>query len=242
MANLLTTHQIQSAYDVAVQVFDQLLTTKQGIDRLVREKVGATYAADLINVYRMMRQGKCYQRTINVEATRLYLQRIYQDVGVYSLTLALRAARLHIHYYEQLRNLSLHKLREVVASAELLIDHAGGTIAQYLAVSDFEVHAALNDTSAARLARLAKKKDAAPVKFTLSTTYFVRDPDVVAEALHRAGGSCEACKKPAPFSRKSNGTPYLEVHHVIRLADGGMDNLANVTVVCPNCHRQAHFG
>ncbi|CAI8817840.1 5-methylcytosine-specific restriction enzyme A [Pseudomonas sp. IT-P176] len=242
MANLLTTHQIQSAYDVAVQVFEQSLTIKQGVDRLVGEKVGATYANDLINVYRIMRQGKCYHRAINVETTQLYLHRTYQDAGIQALTQALKATRLHIHYYEQLRKLTLRKLREVVANAELLIDHPGGTVAQYLAVSEAEVRVSSNDTSAARLARLAKKKDVVPVQFTLTATYFVRDPDVVAEALYRAGGSCEVCKKLAPFNRKSNGTPYLEVHHLVRLADGGLDNLANVAVLCPNCHRQAHFG
>ncbi|MDD1149814.1 HNH endonuclease [Pseudomonas sp. TNT2022 ID357] len=71
---------------------------------------------------------------------------------------------------------------------------------------------------------------------------FVRNPDVVAEALHRAAGVCEVCVQPAPFTRKSNGTPYLEVHHKIRLADGGLDTLENAVALCPNCHRASHYG
>ena len=44
-----------------------------------------------------------------------------------------------------------------------------------------------------------------------------RHPDVVAEVLVRAQGSCERCHQPAPFLRRSDGTPYLEVHHLIPL-------------------------
>uniref|UniRef100_UPI003D06D395 HNH endonuclease n=1 Tax=Alcaligenes faecalis TaxID=511 RepID=UPI003D06D395 len=64
----------------------------------------------------------------------------------------------------------------------------------------------------------------------------------MAEVLERASGSCEACKEPAPFKRKSDGTPYLEVHHRIQLAHGGEDTVENAIALCPNCHRKAHFG
>ena len=36
------------------------------------------------------------------------------------------------------------------------------------------------------------------------------------------------------------GEPYLEAHHVIRLADGGKDTIDNVVAICPNCHRKVH--
>lgn len=71
---------------------------------------------------------------------------------------------------------------------------------------------------------------------------FSRNPDVVAETLSRAKGTCEACNQPAPFQRAHSGTPYLEVHHKIRLADGGDDTVENTIAVCPNCHRKAHYG
>ncbi|WP_240698763.1 MULTISPECIES: HNH endonuclease [Vibrio] len=64
----------------------------------------------------------------------------------------------------------------------------------------------------------------------------------MAEVLLRAKGTCERCKSPAPFTRKSHQTPYLEVHHIIRLADGGKDTIENTLALCPNCHRELHFG
>ncbi|MCD9544043.1 hypothetical protein GLP24_04155 [Photobacterium carnosum] len=46
----------------------------------------------------------------------------------------------------------------------------------------------------------------------------------------------------APFTKKSNGEPYLEVHHIKPLSQGGEDSLENVKAICPNCHREMHFG
>ena len=59
-------------------------------------------------------------------------------------------------------------------------------------------------------------------------------------ALKRANGNCESCQKPAPF-KKSNGDPFLEVHHTRRLSDGGPDHPHWVIAICPNCHREAHY-
>ena len=58
-------------------------------------------------------------------------------------------------------------------------------------------------------------------------------------AKKRADGKCEGCNELAPFETKSG--PYLEVHHLIRLADGGPDKPENVISLCPTCHRRAHY-
>ncbi|WP_373273521.1 HNH endonuclease [Vibrio parahaemolyticus] len=39
----------------------------------------------------------------------------------------------------------------------------------------------------------------------------------------------------------SHPGPYLEVHHLTRLADGGADCPENVIALCPTCHRRAHY-
>jgi predicted HNH restriction endonuclease len=73
-------------------------------------------------------------------------------------------------------------------------------------------------------------------------TVYERDPLVIAIALERAKNQCEVpmCGY-VPF-RKSDGTSYLEVHHILRLADGGPDHPDNVVGVCPIHHRELHFG
>ena len=57
-------------------------------------------------------------------------------------------------------------------------------------------------------------------------------------ALERSAGICEGCSEPAPFINK-NGQPYLEVHHLTPVSDGGADHPRNVAAVCPNCHSRA---
>lgn len=68
-----------------------------------------------------------------------------------------------------------------------------------------------------------------------------RSSSVIQHVLAAANGICEACSKPAPFDRE-DGTPYLEVHHVLPLAQGGSDRACNAVAVCPNCHRKFHHG
>ncbi len=70
-------------------------------------------------------------------------------------------------------------------------------------------------------------------------TGYARSPAVVAWVLQEAKGVCEGCNQPAPFLTAA-GAPYLEVHHVLRLVDGGPDTVDNALALCPNCHRRLH--
>ncbi|MEQ1936169.1 MAG: HNH endonuclease [Fimbriimonadaceae bacterium] len=42
--------------------------------------------------------------------------------------------------------------------------------------------------------------------------------------------------------KKDDGRNFLEVHHVVPLAEGGDDTMANAAALCPMCHRELHFG
>jgi len=81
-----------------------------------------------------------------------------------------------------------------------------------------------------------------PEPFLIISRGFRRNANVIIVVLKRANGICERCKKNAPFHRKSDGTPFLEVHHRTPLADGGEDTIENAVALCPNCHREAHYG
>lgn len=81
-----------------------------------------------------------------------------------------------------------------------------------------------------------------PKQILVTTFVYQRNPYVVVRALQRANGVCESCNSSAPFLRESDGTPYLEVHHITPLAQGGDDTFENAVALCPNCHRRMHFG
>lgn len=104
-----------------------------------------------------------------------------------------------------------------------------------------QVQASLRSAPAERQLRLAQANDT-PARVPVTSFAYVRNPDVVAEVLSQANGACQRCRNSAPFNRRSDGTPYLEVHHRVLLAKGGKDTVANAIALCPNCHREAHYG
>lgn len=59
--------------------------------------------------------------------------------------------------------------------------------------------------------------------------------------LRRANGVCELTGERAPFL-STDGTPFLEVHHIHQLSDGGLDHPSNCAAITPNAHREIHFG
>ncbi|MEX1215725.1 HNH endonuclease [Saccharospirillum sp.] len=135
-----------------------------------------------------------------------------------------------LHTYEA--RLELTKLEYSVINAKLT------TLS-----SDFDkqVKKSQSDSSEERKKRI-EKAPKKPSKHYSVTVNFIRNPDVVAEVLDRAKGRCEGCRAAAPFNKKKDGSPYLEVHHIKQLSKGGEDTIKNAIALCPNCHRKQHYG
>jgi predicted HNH restriction endonuclease len=93
-----------------------------------------------------------------------------------------------------------------------------------------------------RQVRLKKAGKQKPKKIAVSVWVYSRNPDVVAEVLQQANGKCGSCGMKAPFRRRTDNTLYLEVHHKKQLARGGEDTVENAIALCPNCHREKHYG
>ena len=96
----------------------------------------------------------------------------------------------------------------------------------------------LNMDELKTIARMQSKRPTKEVKTTVIQK--IRDPYIAEFARRRAKGICQLCGLPAPFNR-SDGTPYLESHHIKWLADGGEDSIENTAALCPNCHRKMHI-
>lgn len=82
-----------------------------------------------------------------------------------------------------------------------------------------------------------------PVRDTSKTvgSRYVRSPTIKEYVKARSEGFCEYCGNTAPFET-SDGEPYLEVHHVDELGEGGVDHPDKVVALCPTCHKQVHHG
>lgn len=119
--------------------------------------------------------------------------------------------------------------------------HALTGTASPLEAFDRAVSLALQSDPESRRQRL-QTASVKPSRRIQEVSVFDRNPDVVAEVLFRAAGNCETCGKAAPFLRARDGKPYLEVHHKVWLSKDGDDSVDNAVALCPNCHRQQHFG
>lgn len=106
---------------------------------------------------------------------------------------------------------------------------------------DGQMKSSLNRTKEERKKRL-ENSSKKPLVAYLTSKYYIRNADVIVDVLERANGKCEICKQPAPFNRDSDGSPYLEVHHILPLSEDGDDTVENAQALCPNCHRKSHFG
>lgn len=115
------------------------------------------------------------------------------------------------------------------------------TIDEFIEDEKLKIKRARKLSKSKRLEKL-KKSITKPKRKIVSQFVFQRNPYVVAEVLERANGICEKCGKRAPFLKDIDGSPFLEVHHIIPLAEGGNDTIENAIALCPNCHRHAHYG
>ena len=137
---------------------------------------------------------------------------------------------------------ALDKSESLIADLLAYGDDASSDLQTLKAEFRSRVKMAVDDGHVRRRARLREESNSPPVKVYVRTEVYQRNPDVVAEALYLSGGSCDHCGAKAPFLRRKDGQPYLEVHHKVPLSEGGLDVLSNVVALCPNCHRKEHFG
>ncbi|PMO04347.1 hypothetical protein BCT19_01295 [Vibrio splendidus] len=233
----ITIKEIKVAFELGIQCYEEDISASKLKHKLVDDyKMNPSSAHGYIEIVKHMMSGRQYTRTINAQATEYYLGRIYELCGLNTLKTAVEAVRKHLDYYLTTKTSKQHSIRKIYEKYSEICE-------QNFEYSDLDkaVDIAKRDSSEERLLRLKS----APTKAVLidaKTKLYRRNPDVVAERLHIAGGKCEYCEQPAPFLRKKDNSPYLEVHHIIHLSDDGPDCLDNTEALCPNCHRERHYG
>ena len=239
----ITRNEFVAAYQVARMREQSRLTDARARQILADEHgMNRSSANDYLDAYRHMRAGEVFKRTINAAAASYYLDQIRADFGHAGATLALQSLERHIRYFEPFRGAQCVSLRRVVEDFRPSITQPDEDKLLVLkARLDAAVEASMRLSTEARQKKLPAPGHK-PSKTTVTTVVYVRNPAVIAEVLLRACGICEGCGNPAPFARKTDKSPYLEIHHKRRLADGGDDTVENAEALCPNCHRERHFG
>jgi 5-methylcytosine-specific restriction enzyme A len=87
----------------------------------------------------------------------------------------------------------------------------------------------------------ARKEGAAKI---VSSTQYERDPQNRLEAIRIHGHQCVACGFDFGQAYGERGEGYIEIHHLVPLADVDEDHEVNpetdLAPVCSNCHRMIH--
>ena len=105
---------IEESYIIAKKVYNKELTLTEGANKLSKQcKMDVGSAKDFIFNFRCLVTGQRYTRTMNGNATRYYLQNIFNDFGFDLLQRALQAVNAHISYYENLDHGRLNNIRSI---------------------------------------------------------------------------------------------------------------------------------
>ena len=237
----MSTSSLAGTYNAAQAAYEGKLSAQDAVAQLASESgVNEASASYAVRVFGHLMRGEVFKRGLSAPDMDSFLAGIYRDYGQGQLRIAVHALWLHIGYYEAKRMTTLHTLRLVAAKHQA---QASAEVSLETSEQAFRaaVGQAMRDTSAARNARL-QSAPRIPARTVVTVVAYERNPDVVAAVLVRAGGECERCNQPAPFNRQKDKTPYLEVHHKKQLAHGGEDTVPNAEALCPNCHRELHYG
>ena len=233
---------IEHAFVAAQQVFSRVVTQKEAAERLEAEfGINVNSAKIMIAVYGKMVRGDVFRRALSAHDMNYYLGRLLAEGGPPALVNPTTALRQHIAYYDETHiGVPLIALRELYTTYAALCNGIR-------TMDEIEDEIVNTVALAGRLNAEERRRRAAEFPIQPRTRPVVvmayeRNPYVVLDVLNRARGLCEHCGNAAPFFRRRNNTPYLEVHHKVRLADGGPDTVENALALCPNCHRQSHYG
>ncbi|MGL1606734.1 HNH endonuclease [Vibrio parahaemolyticus] len=232
----ITLNEIKPAFELGIKAYEQRISPNILKSELVTLGMTPSSAIGYIDNVGYLLDGRCFTRTINALAADYYFSQIHQRYDIEKLKLATEALRKHIDYYQSKSGSNPKAMREIYQKYSDICDNS-------FSFDDLSknVSLSLKDTSEERLFRL-KSANKRPEVIDSKTKLYRRNPDVVAETLFRANGRCQNCGNDAPFRRKSDDTPYLEVHHIEMLSAGGLDCITNTVALCPNCHRERHYG
>lgn len=217
--------QIQTAYNLAKQVYLKQIRVTHGAKTLSQTGLKKSSAFDYIYAYGKLRNGKLYTRTINADTTDYYLSQIYKEEGKTELKKALLALYLHIEYYEETSGSPVKKGREIYDKYyELVKDNFAET------VFPDEVNPNV------------KYFEGRTKKVTVNS--YERNQLARQECIEHFGLNCQICLFNFQEHYGELGQNFIHVHHVIDISTLGKEYSVNpkkdLIPVCPNCHAMLH--
>jgi len=215
--------KIKALYETAKKVYSKELSKKNALIELQNQNINKNSANDYLYCYACLVEGKLFNRTMNIEATKYFLAKILEDSGIQYLMNALQSLSLHIDYYE---NISGHN---VVGRKQILNDY----LKKY-GEPDNYFSEEFNDEE--------KLKEGLTKK--ISVNIYERNPIARKRCIEHFGAKCKVCEFDFEKEFGAIGKGFIHVHHLVDIATIGkeyeVDFMKDLIPVCPNCHAMLH--
>jgi hypothetical protein len=225
------------AYDLSKKVFEGKLTFKEGQHQLVGDnKMNPNSAADYINNFRCMLEGKRFTRTNNAYSMEYFFDNIYKDYGSTELSNALTALRLHIEYYEDIQKVVMHKMRAIYTKYLAVPIDTPDEQEQKEIIRELKKQ---NKTKQEIVAELRNLKPTDPEVITINSKSFKRDNRTIAQIKIIRDFKCQICSTSI---KKKDGTYYIEAAHIEPKHRKGRETPDNILLLCPNHHKEFDLG
>jgi len=224
------------AYEISKKVFEGVITFKEGQQQLVGDnRMNINSAADYINNFRCMLQGKRFTRTNNAYSMEYFFD-IYKDYGSTGLLNALTALRLHIEYYENIQKVVMHKMRDIYAKYLAVPIESTDELEQMEIIRELKNQ---SKTKQEIIHELKNLKSTDPEEVTINSKSFKRDNRTVAQIKILRDFQCQICSTTI---KKKDGTFYIEAAHIQPKNKKGRETAENIILLCPNHHKEFDFG
>lgn len=219
----ITLEKIKILYEFAKKVYEKQVTKNEALVDLQRESLNKDSAGYFIDCYECFLDGKMFKRTINIEGTKYFLDKIYEEKGIVYLSNALKSLTLHIDYFEDISD------SNVIGKKQLLQEYKK----KYDALDSYFTEEIDEDE---RLSEGLTK--------TITVNVYERNPLARKRCIEHYGAKCIICDFDFEEKYGKIGKGFIHVHHLVDIATIGkeyeVDYVKDLIPVCPNCHAMLH--
>ncbi len=222
----ITEEMLHVAYEKGKQKYLGQIRRKDATKALIDAGMEQGSASDYAQVYTNLIRGKLFTRTINDEAAKIFLQRIYSEDGPDSLKFALSAMKAHLDYYEALRNTNRKSAWDIYYDFQKILEQTNTDLVNN--PDEIPVDEILREGSANQIL----------------VNSFERNPKGRKKCLDHFGFNCQVCDFNFEDRFGEIGKEFIHVHHLLELSEireeYEVDPEKDLIPVCPNCHAMLH--
>lgn len=217
---------IHASYEVAKKVFNKSITRSNGLDILELNYGMNRSSADFhIGNYKCLVTGKVFRKTMNVYATRYYLNCICAEGNLDILRNAVSSLYGHIKYYEIVRKINVVQQRKIYEEFAII------------AKVDTRENSFPEEVNGPGTLLEGKVR-------SVNVNIYERNPVARTRCIEYYGCTCYVCGFDFSEVYGKLGRGFIHVHHEIEISTIGseyvVDPVNDLKPLCPNCHAMIH--